>query len=69
MGDTASQGVPARRLAGVVCVITGAARGIGLAIAERLGAEGARLACLDVSAGRLEPAVQGLCDRGLQACA
>ena len=56
-----------RRLDGVVCVITGAARGIGLAIAERLGAEGGRLACLDISERRLAPAVQALCEAGLQA--
>ena len=43
-----------------VCVVTGAARGIGLAIAERFGQEGARLACVDVSARRLEPAVDEL---------
>ena len=32
-----------RRLAGKVLMVTGATRGIGLATAERLGAEGARL--------------------------
>lgn len=58
---------PRGRLDGVVCVVTGAARGIGLAIAERLGAEGGRLACLDVSERRLAPAVQALCESGLQA--
>ena len=48
-------------------MVTGAARGIGLAIAERLGEEGGRLACLDVSARRLEPAVDALKSKGLDA--
>ena len=54
-----------RRLAGVVCVVTGAARGIGLAIAERLAQEGGRVAAWDVSERRLTPAVAGLVERGL----
>lgn len=54
-----------RRLDGVVCVVTGAARGIGLAIAERLAAEGGRVAAWDVSERRLEPAVDGLRRQGL----
>jgi 3-oxoacyl-[acyl-carrier protein] reductase len=36
------------RLAGKVAVVTGAARGIGAAIAVRLAAEGATVVCLDV---------------------
>jgi len=55
------------RLAGRVCAVTGAARGIGLAIAKRYGREGARLACLDVSAKRLEPAVAELDALGYEA--
>jgi len=54
------------RLKGRVCVVTGAARGIGLAIAARFGAEGARLACVDVSARRLEPAVADLTGQGYE---
>lgn len=49
-----------------VCVVTGAARGIGLAIAERFGREGARLACLDVSERRLAPAVDELRANGFE---
>ena len=55
------------RLKDRVCVVTGAARGIGLAIAERFGREGGRLAAVDVSARRLEPAVEGLKAKGLEA--
>jgi NAD(P)-dependent dehydrogenase (short-subunit alcohol dehydrogenase family) len=50
-----------------VCVVTGAARGIGLAIAERFGSEGGRLACLDVSGRRLDPSVDALKDKGFEA--
>jgi NAD(P)-dependent dehydrogenase (short-subunit alcohol dehydrogenase family) len=56
---------PCRRLEARVCVVTGAARGIGLAIAERLASEGGRVAMLDVSARRLEPAVAEVAARGL----
>jgi 3-oxoacyl-[acyl-carrier protein] reductase len=54
------------RLKDRVCVVTGAARGIGLAIAERFGEEGGRLACVDVSARRLEPAVAELQAKGYE---
>lgn len=55
------------RLKDRVCVVTGAARGIGLSIAERFGEEGGRLACVDVSARRLEPAVGQLKAKGYEA--
>lgn len=51
-------------LAGTVCVVTGAARGIGEAIAARLARDGGRVACLDVSEGRLLPAVEALRSQG-----
>lgn len=67
MNSDQSVSAVSRRLVGTVCVITGAARGIGLAIAERFAAEGARVACLDVGATRLEGAVAGLVARGIEA--
>ncbi|MDF2746289.1 MAG: hypothetical protein K0S98_573, partial [Propionibacteriaceae bacterium] len=36
------------RVAGKVCLVTGAGDGIGRAIAGRLGEEGGRVLCLDV---------------------
>lgn len=53
-----------RRLEGTVCVVTGAARGIGAGIAERLASEGARVAAWDVSERRLLPAVEAQRARG-----
>jgi 3-oxoacyl-[acyl-carrier protein] reductase len=55
------------RLKDRVCVVTGAARGIGLAIAERFGREGGRLAAVDVSGRRLEPVIEGLNAKGFEA--
>ncbi|WP_374508857.1 3-oxoacyl-ACP reductase [Niveibacterium sp.] len=42
----------ASQLAGKVAVVTGAARGIGAATAQRLAEEGARVVCVDVAAAR-----------------
>ena len=56
---------PMRRFEGRVCVVTGAARGIGEAIAARLAAEGGRVAAWDVSERRLLPAVAALQAQGL----
>jgi NAD(P)-dependent dehydrogenase (short-subunit alcohol dehydrogenase family) len=41
------------RFEGKVAIVTGAASGIGKACAERLGAEGAKLFCLDMNAASL----------------
>lgn len=56
---------PGRRFAGQVCVVTGAARGIGEAIARRLAQEGGQVAALDVSERRLRPTVDALRAEGL----
>lgn len=48
-------------LAGKICVITGAASGIGRALAEQAGADGARLILTDINAQGLEEVVQNIC--------
>lgn len=47
-----------------VVLVTGAASGIGLATVERLAAEGATLACLDVQTDAVEAAVRTAKDAG-----
>lgn len=48
------------RLDGKIALVTGAAGGIGLAIARRLAADGARVAIADRDAGRLQTAIAEL---------
>ena len=52
--------------AGQVAVVTGAARGIGLGIAQRLAQEGLTVALLDRDAQALEQAVASLADQDLK---
>jgi len=56
MGDTSSQ----QRLAGKVALISGAARGIGRAVAQRFAAEGARLWLNDLRGDELDALIDDL---------
>ncbi len=57
------------RLTGRVAIVTGAARGIGLAAAGALGREGARVLLSDIDQKALEKAVSGLTGNGLEVMA
>jgi 2,3-dihydroxy-2,3-dihydro-p-cumate dehydrogenase len=48
------------KLAGNIAIVTGAAKGIGLAIAERLARDGAKLVVADVDEAELEKSAQKL---------
>lgn len=56
-----------RRFAGQVCLVTGAATGIGRAVAWRMAAEGGAVAVLDINADELEKTRQGIETRGARA--
>jgi 3-oxoacyl-[acyl-carrier protein] reductase len=62
------QPVPGR-LAGHAAFVSGSARGLGRAIAERLGAEGAAVAVADLDLPAAEEAAAALRDAGAQAIA
>jgi NAD(P)-dependent dehydrogenase (short-subunit alcohol dehydrogenase family) len=53
-----------QRFEGQTALLTGAARGLGLAAARRLAADGARVALLDRDEQALESAVLGLANQG-----
>src|SRR5262249_47570231 len=55
------------KLPGKTVVITGAGRGIGRALAERLGRDGGHIAVLDVNAGDLRATRQALEGAGIVA--
>ena len=51
---------------GRVAVITGAAKGLGLACAERFATDGYRLALVDADAAGVSAAADGLAARGIE---
>jgi 3-oxoacyl-[acyl-carrier protein] reductase len=59
----------ADRLQGKVAIVTGAAHGIGRAIAERYGAEGAMVVVSDINAAGVETVAKGIADAGGMAIA
>ena len=57
---------PEGRLQGLNAVVTGAAQGLGLAIAEELGRRGAHVTMADVQAEKVREAAAGLGEKGLR---
>ena len=59
--------MPLRGIEGKVAVVTGAASGIGFAIARRLAAAGANIVLADIEAGPLDEATKAIADLGVGA--
>ena len=62
-----SKGDSSMELTNKIIAVTGGARGLGFAMAERLGKAGARLALLDLNADNLDSAVSKLSSSGIDA--
>ena len=58
-----------KRFEGKVCIVTGAASGLGQATAEVLAAEGGRVACVDISSAAAEETAEGIRKSGGDASA
>lgn len=56
-----------KRFAGKAALVTGAAGGIGRAIARRLAEDGARVTLTDIDAARLEHTIRDFADQGFDA--
>ncbi|MET1160531.1 MAG: SDR family oxidoreductase [Thermoprotei archaeon] len=56
-----------KRFSGKTCIVTGGARGIGAAIAYRLGSEGCRVAIIDIDKETGEYRVRDFKSRGIEA--
>src|SRR5438876_3691464 len=59
----------ARRLAGKVCIVTGAGQGIGRATARRLGQEGGKIVVADRIEASASRTIADLSDHGVEAIA
>ena len=58
-----------QRFVGTTAFVTGAGSGIGRAVAQRLAAEGAAVACVDIDGTTAEATAKGLVDGGARAVA
>jgi NAD(P)-dependent dehydrogenase (short-subunit alcohol dehydrogenase family) len=65
--DLDSRAAGAKRLAGKVCVITGAGQGIGRAVARRLGQEAGKIVVADRMEEGASRTLTELCDNGVEA--
>lgn len=67
--NTSNETAPMQELSGKTAAITGAASGIGLAMAHRFGAAGMKLVLGDIESGGLDSATAELSDAGYEVAA